>query len=86
MAHRRPIVATMAGGLPDKVEPGVNGWLVPPGDAGALARAIREAMADRHALIAMGAKSRALVEREFSWSVAMDRLVALYRELLGARN
>ena len=32
MAHRRAVVATNAGGLPDKVKPGVNGWLVEPGD------------------------------------------------------
>ena len=38
MAHRRAVVATRAGGLPDKVRPGVNGWLVPPDDADALAR------------------------------------------------
>ena len=31
MAHRRAVVATNAGGLPDKVKPGVNGWLVEPG-------------------------------------------------------
>ncbi len=31
MAHRRPVVASRAGGLPDKVVPGVTGWLVPPG-------------------------------------------------------
>jgi glycosyltransferase involved in cell wall biosynthesis len=33
MAHRRAVVATRAGGLPDKVHPGENGWLVLPGDA-----------------------------------------------------
>ena len=35
MAHRRAVVASAAGGVPDKVKPGVNGWLVPPGDAAA---------------------------------------------------
>jgi glycosyltransferase involved in cell wall biosynthesis len=71
--------------LPDKVEPGVNGWLVPPGDVRALANAIREALADRKRLIEMGAKSRAIVEKEFSWSVATDRLFGLYDELLEVR-
>ena len=44
MAHRRAVVATDAGGLPDKVQNGVNGWLVPPGDASALAAAISGAL------------------------------------------
>src|SRR5262249_4567847 len=44
MAHRRPVVASRAGGLPDKVIPGVTGWLVPPGDADALARTLASAL------------------------------------------
>ncbi len=40
MAHRRAVVATTAGGLPDKVIPGRTGWLVPPGDATALDRGV----------------------------------------------
>ena len=50
MAHSRAIVATAAGGLPDKVIPSGNGWLVPPGDAPALAAAIRSAISDRRRL------------------------------------
>ena len=81
MAHARPIVATTAGGLPDKVRPGVNGWLVPPGDARALAAAIGEALADRQRLAVLGAGSRAIVEHEFSSDVAMRRLLEVYHEL-----
>ena len=46
MAHRRAVVATRAGGLPDKVKPGVNGWLVEPGDPSALAAAISGAVGE----------------------------------------
>ena len=83
MAHRKPIVATRAGGLPDKVRPGENGWLVEPDDVDGLARAIEEAAAGRASFAAMGAKSREIVEREFSWSVLVERQIALYEELLG---
>ena len=82
MAHRRAVVATRAGGIPDKVISGVNGWLVEPGDSQALAAAIREALSNTSRLDKMGAESRATVEREFSWSVATDRLLEMYRELL----
>jgi glycosyltransferase involved in cell wall biosynthesis len=86
MAHRRAIVATSAGGLPDKVRPGVNGWLVAPGDPPALARAIDDALSRRDRLVVMGAESRAIVEREFSWSAVLGRLFDLYDEVLSGRN
>jgi glycosyltransferase involved in cell wall biosynthesis len=86
MAHRRAVVATRAGGLPDKVMPGQNGWLVPPGDTQALAGSIREALQDRARLEKMGAASRTIVEREFSWSAAADRTMQVYHELLTQRD
>jgi glycogen(starch) synthase len=82
MAHRRAVVATRAGGLPDKVRPGRNGWLVDPGDVAELAAAVGDALADPARLRAMGQAGRAIVEQEFSWSVLVDRQLALYDELL----
>jgi len=81
MAHRRAVIATTAGGLPDKVLPGRTGWLVPPGDAAALADALREAMSRRTSLTALGDAGRALVEREFSWDAVADRTIELYLRL-----
>ena len=85
MAHRRAVVGTKAGGLPDKIRPGQNGWLVEPGDPVALAAALEEALGARHRLDAMGAQSRAIVAREFAWPAVADRLVALYDEVLSDR-
>ncbi len=72
MAHRRPIIATRAGGLPDKVRPGDNGWLVEPGNVEALAKALEDAASDRAWFPAMGARSREIVEHEFSWPVLAE--------------
>jgi glycosyltransferase involved in cell wall biosynthesis len=85
MAHRRAVVATRAGGLPDKVKPGINGWLVEPGDIGALSRAIAEAATAGSALASMGAASRDLVEREFAWTALAKKQIAIYEELLRNR-
>jgi glycosyltransferase involved in cell wall biosynthesis len=82
MAHRRAVVATTAGGLPDKVRPGLNGWLVAPGDASALAAAISGAVADPGRLGPMGQAGRAIVEREFSWEAAGAATLELYRSLV----
>jgi glycogen synthase len=82
MAHRRPVVGTIAGGVPDKVKPGINGWLVAPGDPSALAAAISGAVEDRERLVTMGMASREIVEQEFSWDAAGRATVQLYEDLL----
>ena len=82
MAHRRAVVATTAGGLPDKVQPGISGWLVPPGDASALAAALSGALARPDRLAAMGQAGRTIVERDFSWEATGAALLRLYDELL----
>ena len=83
MAHRRAVVATAAGGLPDKVHAGVNGWLVSPGQPAPLAAAIQEALSVPEQLRQMGEQSRSIVERSFSWDAAAIALLNLYEELLG---
>jgi glycosyltransferase involved in cell wall biosynthesis len=86
MAHRRPVIATRAGGLPDKVKPGVTGWLVPPGDAEALAAAIDEAVPYRDALVRMGEAGADLVRREFAWPSIVNRQIEIYEELLAKKD
>ena len=86
MAHRRAVLASRAGGLPDKVIPCVTGWLVPPGDENALSAAIVKALTNPSRLHAMGAAGRALVEKDFSWRAATDQLLSVYAELLAQRN
>jgi glycosyltransferase involved in cell wall biosynthesis len=81
MAHRRAIVASRAGGLPDKVQIGVNGWLVEPGDADALARAIDDALSNPARLSAMGLESRRILESRFAWTALAEQHIALYDEL-----
>jgi glycosyltransferase involved in cell wall biosynthesis len=85
MAHRRAVVATRAGGVPDKVEPGKSGWLVDPGDVAQLAQALEEALSDCGRLAAMGREGRAIVEARFSWSSVVDTLLGVFSELLARR-
>jgi glycosyltransferase involved in cell wall biosynthesis len=86
MAHRLPVIATVAGGLPDKVHPGVNGWLVEPNDPDALARALAQAAANATDLVGMGARSRKIVERDFAWNVLAERYLTLYQDMLADRR
>ena len=82
MAHRRACVVTRAGGLPDKVKNGVNGWIVEPGDPSALAAAISGALDNPLRLMEMGHAGRAIVEAEFSWTALVEQTLDLYSELI----
>jgi glycosyltransferase involved in cell wall biosynthesis len=81
MAHGKPVVATRAGGLPDKVIPGQTGWLVEPGSPAELAGAIAGALEAGEAIARFGAAGRALAERTFAWPVVAAQLEALYDAL-----
>jgi glycogen(starch) synthase len=83
MAHRKAVVGTMAGGLPDKVKPGVTGWLVEPGKADALAAALSGALTNLSRLPAMGLAGRAIVETEFDWPIVARKHLDMYAELVG---
>jgi glycosyltransferase involved in cell wall biosynthesis len=86
MAHRRAVVATRVGGLPDKVRPGSTGWLVAAGDDAEMAAVLREAIAPGSDLTGMGRAGRVLVEGEFSWEKVAGRLVALVGEMVGGQR
>ena len=82
MCHGLPVVATRAGGIPDKVVDGETGRLVEPGDAEALADALRPLLAAPAARTAMGERGRQRVLSHFAWSVLVERTIELYAELL----
>lgn len=78
MACGLPVVASRSGGLPEVVEEGRTGLLVPRGDAAALAAAVVALLEDPARRRAMGEAGRRRVERLFSW----DRVASLLRERL----
>jgi len=77
-----PIVASNAGGMPEAVRDGVNGVLVPPGDAAALVQAISRLLDDRLLASRMGDAGADLMRREFSVDGMVEGNLALYRKLL----
>ena len=81
MAHSLPVIASDIGGLPELVQSGADGVLVPPGDPGRLADAIRDLAADPDQAAELGRRARDLVESRFS----LGRMTnALEREYLEA--
>jgi len=77
MSQERAVVASRVGGIPEVVEDGVTGLLIPLGDEQALASAIIELLNDADRRIAMGVAGRRRLEQQFT----LDAMVCGYREL-----
>jgi glycosyltransferase involved in cell wall biosynthesis len=86
MAAAKAVVATTVGGIPEAVADGANGLLLAPGDAGALAGAIKALMNDTGLRARLGDAARATVRERFSTAAALGQLSALYRELAEGRR
>lgn len=72
MAAGLPVVATAVGGVPELVQDGVTGWLVPPRDSAALADRLRALLLDPRQRRIMGVAGRVRARENFS----VDRMVA----------
>jgi glycosyltransferase involved in cell wall biosynthesis len=81
MACGKAIVATTAGGMPEVVEDGKTGLLVPPRDHQAMADAIVTLLADGRARAAMGAAGAGRVRARFSAERMVQETLALYRRV-----
>jgi glycosyltransferase involved in cell wall biosynthesis len=86
MEAERPVVATRVGGLPDLIDDGVHGVLVPPRDPAALAEAVSGLLRDPDRRAAMGAAGRARRQAEFGIDAMVRRVEDLYVELLQRRG
>jgi len=84
MACGVAVVASRIGGVPEEVDDGVTGLLVPPGDADALGEALVRLLADPDRRARMGAAGRARVEALFALPAFIERHEALYRDVAGA--
>ena len=85
MAAAKAVLASTVGGIPEAVADGVNGRLVAPGDAGALAGALGALLADCALRARLGDQARATVRERFSTATALGQLSTLYRELAAGR-
>lgn len=66
MALARPIVATEVGGIPEEIEHGTSGWLVPPRDSAALAEGLRRLLRDRALAQQLGQAAQTRFYRHFT--------------------
>ena len=82
MACSTAVVASRVGGIPEVVDDGVTGLLVPPDDPAALADALNLLLRDPGRAEAMGRAGRERAVTEFSWETVAAQTVALYESLI----
>jgi colanic acid/amylovoran biosynthesis glycosyltransferase len=79
MAMGLPVVGTRHGGIPEMIEDGISGLLVPERDAEALAKTLRWLITRPEIWPEMGRAGRARVESAYDLQKLTDRLVDIYR-------
>ena len=84
MAAGLPIIANRVGALPEFIEDGVTGTLVPPGNVPALYRAILEKLENPQQAERLADAGREVVRQRFSWDKAAGKLTELYQSVLNA--
>jgi glycosyltransferase involved in cell wall biosynthesis len=82
MALRRPVISTFVAGIPELVEPGKHGWLVPAGDVDRLATAIRACLeCTDEQIVSMGENARSKVIELHNIDNEARRLAELFEAI-----
>src|SRR5262249_3834736 len=84
MACEAPVVASAVGGIPEIVEDGRTGLLVPPADPAALAAAVNALLADPARARALGQAGRRRVLDRFTWAHTARQTLAVYQRVAAA--
>jgi glycosyltransferase involved in cell wall biosynthesis len=78
LMHGKPVVGTFLGGIPEIVENGVNGLLVPEGQPSELADALIRILTDRDLAFRLRQNGLESAKKRFTWAAATDRLLSCY--------
>jgi len=82
LACGTPVVATAVGGIPEQVEDGITGFLVPPGDVKAMAETITMLLTDDALRMRLGRDAAEIAQRRFDLDRQVDDYLAWYQAIL----
>jgi len=85
-ACRKPVVATKVGGVPEIVEDGINGILVPPGKPSLLAEAIKSCLDSPEKSRKMGEAGYRKVKTDFTFETQTKKLERIYEKVIGEKS
>jgi glycosyltransferase involved in cell wall biosynthesis len=80
-----PVVATGVGGIPDILQHGENGLLVPPGNVPALAASLKQLLVDKPARIQMGVSARERFMQRYTLAKFYDGLTGIFEQVLHSK-
>jgi glycosyltransferase involved in cell wall biosynthesis len=80
-----PVVGTAVGGVPEVIDNGHSGYLVPAGDAAALADRIARVLDDDAGRREMGERGRQRMEEQFTFAAQSLQYQRLFEQLLGTQ-
>jgi glycosyltransferase involved in cell wall biosynthesis len=82
MASRVPVIATKVGAIPNVIEDGISGMLIPPRDPKAIVDAVNSLLSNGHSAQEMAQKGFERVRDNFSSKIMSEKYMAVYKELL----
>lgn len=84
LAVRRPVIASRVGFTPEVIGDGINGFCVPPGDAGAFDRALERLVRDPALRTALGSRAMDVAPERFSVEAMLRTVEGIYEDVLRA--
>lgn len=81
MAYKTPCIGTTIDAMPEIIEDGRTGFLVPPGDYKQLADKLMLLLEDENLMKRMGEQGRKRVEKYFTWDLVVDRMTEQFEKL-----
>ena len=86
MAMNKPVIATKVGGLPELIQDGKNGILIPPSDPSAIVDSIISIRENKNLAQNLGTEGRKVVEEYFSIKIMVDKLQELYLKTMESKH
>lgn len=80
--HGKPVIGARAGGIPDVIDEGYTGLLVPYGDVSAMAQAISRLLDHPEEADQMGSRGRDVTLQRWTWDAVYKRVRGVYKQML----
>jgi glycosyltransferase involved in cell wall biosynthesis len=86
MSYGLVCITTPVGGIPEVIQDGQNGVLIPPGDTKALTEVLDRLICEPDLRFRLGREARATIEREYNWIERANQIKELYLDMLGIQQ